>query len=119
VKQDLEAQTLEVAQAQYFVAAGKKFADGIEKYGTTRKIETPLPEGFKMAEPTPEEIEEGAKAGLKLRDLVGTLAYPSAYTRLDIRREVAELSRYLHKPTIANYKLAVRVLQYCIATKDI
>jgi hypothetical protein len=103
-----------VTQAQYFVAAGKKFADDIEKYGTTRKAETPFPEGLKMVEPTatPEEIEEDAKAGLKLRELVGTLAYPSAYTRLDIRREVAELSRYLHKPTIANYKLAVRVLQY-------
>jgi hypothetical protein len=72
-----------VTQAQYFVAAGKKFADDIEKYGTTRKAETPFPEGFEMAEPTPEEIEEGAKAGLKLRELAGTLAHPSACTRLE------------------------------------
>ena len=50
--------------------------------------ETPFPENEKVVEGTDEE--RAAAAGLPYRELVGTLAYPSAYTRLDIRREVSE-----------------------------
>ena len=117
VKQDLEAGTLEVTQSKYFLAAGKKFAEHLEPLLSKKLPETPFPENEKVVEGTDEE--RAAAAGLPYRELVGTLAYPSAYTRLDIRREVSELSRFLHAPTIVHWRLALRVLLYCIGTHDL
>ena len=114
IKQDLVAGTLEVTQSKYFLAAAKRFS----KYLVGKKFpSTPLPESWK-----PEEGSDADRAearGLPYRELIGVLAYPSTYVKLEIRLAISLLSRYLHAPTKEHFKMALRTLMYCVGTHDI
>ena len=114
IKQDLVAGTLEVTQSKYFLAAAKRFA----KYLVGSKIpSTPLPEGWKPTEGS--EADRAAMKSMPFRELIGVLAYPSTYVKLEIRLAISLLSRYLHAPTMEHWKMALRTLMYCVGTHNI
>jgi hypothetical protein len=51
--------------------------------------------------------------------LIGVLAYPSTYVKLESRLAISLLSRYLHAPTKDHFKISLRTLMYCVGTHDI
>jgi hypothetical protein len=114
IKQDLVNGTLEVTQSKYFLAAAKRFAQHLEGL---RIPDTPLPEGWKPTEGADED--RAAAKGKPMRELIGVLAYPSTYVKLEIRLAISFLFRYLHAPTIEHWNMALRVLMYCVGTHDI
>jgi hypothetical protein len=65
-------------------------------------------------------IADRAEArGLPYRELIGVLASPSTYVKLEIRLAISLPSRYLHAPTKGHFKMALRTLMYCVGTHDI
>ena len=91
VHQDLDRGIIELRQPKYWEELGKQYS----QYGVKApfKTYTPLPEGYKMPESTPEEHEKAKK--LPYRELVGSLMYPAVMTKLEIRFAVSQLARFM------------------------
>ena len=113
VHQDLDRGIIELRQPKYWEELGKQYS----QYGVKApfKTYTPLPEGYKMPESTPEEHEKAKK--LPYRELVGSLMYPAVMTKLEIRFAVSQLARFMTNWTEEHWKCALMTLKYGITTR--
>ena len=116
LKQDLKRGTFEMTQTAYWDAAGKRFSP----YLTGHKKRNPVLPSVVWCDPKTISDEDFKKAKhLPFAELVGTLNYPSQYTKLECQLAVSKLSRYMQKWTVETFATAVGVLGYCITTKKI
>ena len=77
----------------------------------------PLPERVVTVEAS--DGEHAAARKYPYRQLLGCIAYPSCHTKLEIRFAVSLLSRYMNKWSETHWNLCVRLLRYCINTREI
>ena len=114
VKQDLVRGTTELKQEKYWAGPQVRFGQYLNPPFNVR---IPIPEGTVMVAATPEEFELAKH--LPYPELVGTIAFPSCHTKLEIRLAVAMLCRYMQCWNLLHWAYAIHLLKYCINSKAI
>lgn len=108
----------ELYHSDYWLALKVKYK---EQLGT-RNINIPMKPWVEktlmsITEMKPEEHE--AVEDFPYRELIGSIAFPSCHTKLEIRFAVSILSRYLSNWNAECVSAALDLLSYCIHTHDI
>ena len=109
VKQDLERGTCELTQEKYWKGPQVRFGQYL---APPWRVRTPVPEGTVMVAATPEEHELAKH--LPYAELVGTMAFPSCHTKLEIRFVISQLSKFMRCWNLLHWAYAIHCLKYCI-----
>jgi hypothetical protein len=114
IKQDLVRGVTELTQAKYWLGAAVRYK---EYLALPNRVRSSLPEGTKLVPATAEEHELAKH--LPYRELVGTMAFPSCHTKLEIRYAISQLSAHMQRWNLEHWGHALHCLKYCINSRDI
>ena len=107
----------ELTHSKYWLALKIKYATFLGD----RKLKVPMKPGVDklLVEMEISAEEHDAVANFPYRELVGSIAFPSCHTKLEIRFAVSIVSRHLHDWNAACINAALDLLSYCVETHDI
>jgi hypothetical protein len=112
--QDLEKGTTEIKQPKYWEDTRERFREYLpEKH---HNFQTPMAEGLKVLSATESEVAESEV--LPYRQLIGVIQYAITCTKPACKCAISVLSQHLKGWSREHFALALRVLEYCYATKD-
>jgi hypothetical protein len=114
VVRDHERRQVHLSQTAAINKAMKEF-----RQQNSRPVSMPMESGLRLSrsqEPQSEE-EKHEMAGLRYRELVGSLVYFACATRPDIAYAVTKVSAFVNNPGRAHYDAAVRILRYLNHTR--
>ena len=116
MKHDLKAGTVELTQAEYWEKAVAKFSEFLAPSGPKeRTVPLSIADAALLTEATEEDVKKGMH--LPYPQLLGTIQYPSAYTKLEMRFTISILSRHRGKWGERHFAAALKALEYGYTTR--
>ena len=112
--QDLEKGTTEINQPKYWQDARERFKEYLNE--KPKEWDTPMAEGIKVNPATEEEIMEASH--LPYRQLIGVIQYAVTCTKPECKYVVSIMSQHLRGWSKEHFALALRILEYCYATRE-
>ena len=117
MKQDLKNRTTELTQPDYWEKSVERFKQYLGREPKERSTPLSIADYNLLKEATDEEVKEASH--LPYPQLIGTIQYASAFTKLESRFAVSTLSRFRGRWSKTHFAAALKALEYGYATRHI
>lgn len=117
MKQDLKNGTTELTQPDYWEKSVERFKQYLGREPKERSTPLSVADYNLLKEATDEEVKEASH--LPYPQLIGTIQYASAFTKLESRFAVSTLSRFRGRWSKTHFAAALKALEYGYATRHI